>query len=296
MMSLSRSLDSAANIALICFHVIVVTLGVSLNGIVVVTILSTKALRSENRFLYIFNTCISDLLLGMVWFYIALFQSQEDQLGTAISQMIMYNLMGVIFLTILSSQSERYFAVVYPFRYMSIMTKGRTTAVLVFCWVFVLSMRLFYGLLGKSTTSAVRGITNIISNLAIFIIIVGFNLKLFLIAKGQQEREFLGLQDTKKSSLRLIIIVSCTFLLFWTPSSVRECVCSFYSCVIYEKYATDPFKILIIITSVTNPMLFLWGSQAIREAFWKIHAVCKLCKRQIDPQMPAVANISGRQK
>ncbi|KAM4707109.1 adenosine receptor A2b-like [Discoglossus pictus] len=280
MVSPSVSLDSAANIALFCFHVILATLAVTINMLIVVAILASKTLRSENRFLYILNTCLGDFSLGALWFFAGLVDVSYIPKAIVASRMLMYNILGVIFLSILSSQCERHFAVVSPFRYMSIMTWGRSIGVLAFCWVFPFVMSLVYFLLGNATTSTIKGITNIVSNLAVFTIMCVLNIKLYLIAKVQQEREPVSSKkDTNKSSLKLIVVLSCTFLIFWSPSSVRECVCSFMSCIKFDMIAIDPFSILTAITAIINPVLYLWGSQAIRTAVWKTWTPCNTCKR-----------------
>ncbi|XP_075684744.1 sphingosine 1-phosphate receptor 3-like [Rhinoderma darwinii] len=280
MVRLSVSFDSIAYVLLFCFHIMVAKLSVTLNGLLAVTIFTTKALRSENRFIYILNTCLSDFSLGAVWFYAGLFDNTDNPSGIFNSHLLIYTLMGIIFLSILSSQCECHFAVVSPFKYMRLMTKGRTIGVVVFCWIFPFSMSLIYGLIGASTSSTIKGISNIFTNLAIFIIMVVLNIKLYLIAKGQQEREIVGAQkDSKKSSLRLIVIISSSFLFLWTPATVYECVCGFYACPRFKNYSTDPFVILIIVTPVINPILYLWGSRAIRSAMWKTLTPCATCQK-----------------
>ncbi|KAM3936466.1 adenosine receptor A2a-like [Leptodactylus fuscus] len=269
MVRLSVNVNRVAYAFLFCFHIMVATLSVTLNALLAMAILATKSLRSENRFLYILNTCLSDFSLGAVWFYAGLFDNTDSLPGIIASRLLIYNLMGTIFLSILSSQCERHFAVASPFKYMRLMTKWRTVGVLTFCWIFPFSMSLIYLLIRDSTSTAIKGITNIFTNLAVFIIMVGLNIKLYLIAKGQQERETFSQNDSKKSSLRAIVMVSSSFLVFWTPATVYECVCGFYACPTFANDSTDPFRILVIVTCVINPLLYLWGSRAIRVAVWK---------------------------
>ncbi|XP_041418365.1 uncharacterized protein LOC121393593 [Xenopus laevis] len=207
-------------------------------------------------------------------------------------RLLLYNIIGVIFLSILSSQCELYFAVVYPFQYVRSMTKSRTVGILVFCWIFPSIMTLIYGLFEEST-STFKGISNIVSNLCVFIIMFGLNIKLYLIAKSQQQREHSGTQDTKKSSLRLIIVVSFTFLLLWTPATANECVCSLCTCRTFERDAINPFSILIVVASVVNPILYLCGSRAVRAALWKNKVPCTFCKRNINPQNQGDEEIPG---
>ncbi|KAM4049179.1 lysophosphatidic acid receptor 1-like [Anomaloglossus baeobatrachus] len=280
MVRLALSLNHVAYVFLFCFHVMVGTLSVILNGLLAMTILTTKTLRSESRFLYILNTCLSDFSLGAVWFYAGLFDNTDSPSGTIASRLLLYNLMGTVFLSILSSQCERHFAVASPFKYMRLMTKGQSVGVVIFCWVFPLSMSLIYSLIGESISSTIKGISNIFTNLASFIIMVGLNIKLYLIAKGQQEREiFASQKDSSKSSLRVVVVVSSSFLFFWTPATVHESVCGFYDCPRFDNDSTNPFAILIIVTSVINPILNLWGSRAIRLAVWKILLPSSACQR-----------------
>ncbi|XP_073532372.1 melanocortin receptor 4-like [Phyllobates terribilis] len=261
-------------------HALVATLSVTLNGLLATAILATKTLRSENRFLYILNTCLGDFLLGAVWFYAGLFDNTDSTPGKIASRFLLYNLMGTIFLSILSSQCERHFAVASPFKYMRLMTKGRSVGVVVFCWVFPLFMSLIYGLIGESISSTIKGISNIFTNVASFIIMVGLNIKLYLIAKGQQEREiFASQKDSNKSSLRVVVVVSSSFLVFWTPATVYESVCGFYACPKFDNESINPFTILIIVTAVINPILYLWGSRAIRVAVWKTLIPRAVCQR-----------------
>ncbi|TRY97054.1 hypothetical protein DNTS_001461 [Danionella cerebrum] len=125
---------------IIIFHILFATSSALLAGSVVIGILSTRALRSQNRFIFMLNTSISDTLTGCSVFYLGLFDVQEGFPSKNSTFYILPSFLGVNVFTFLFSQFDRYMAVSFPFFYNRFISRGFVIGSCMFCWVDVYLM------------------------------------------------------------------------------------------------------------------------------------------------------------
>ncbi|KAM4745887.1 uncharacterized protein FYW61_016082 [Anableps anableps] len=187
-------------------------------GSVVCGIISTRALLTQHRFLFMLNTSISDTLTGCGMFYQFLFDVREDYPPKNGTFYILPSLLGVNIMTFLFAQFDRYFAVCHPFFYSRHITTKVVICVTVYSWLHVYSLLVIQRIvpLSKAVDIAVY------SRISIFVIIItklSMTVKLFFVVRFQLLREPPGPErDSKKESLLIIIVVVVFFLLFWGPS------------------------------------------------------------------------------
>ncbi|XP_069038389.1 allatostatin-A receptor-like [Lepisosteus oculatus] len=246
------------------------TSSVLVAGSVVLGILCKKSLRAQNRFIFMLNTSVSDTLFGIGGYYIGLFDVKEGYPSKNGTYYIVPSLLGVNLLTILFAQLDRFLAVVYPYAYSRYVTRTVVIGVCLFCWFYTY----FFLTIQHVVTIEVAAKLNaygILTMQAIIIAKVLMNVKLYLIAKYQIAREPPGPErDSKKESLRLIIVVVVCFLALWCPyfycTLVIEITKTRY---MFKNNAYNPFSLMIRFTSTCTPGLYIWGSPALREAVLK---------------------------
>nr|XP_015221346.1 PREDICTED: G-protein coupled receptor 183-like [Lepisosteus oculatus] len=251
-------------------NLLIATSSVLLAGSVVLGIICKKSLRGQNRFIFMLNTSISDTLSGVGGYYIGLFDVQEGFPSRNGTYYIVSSLLGVNVLTIMSAQVDRFLAVVYPYAYNRYITRTAVIGVCVFCWFHTYFLITVQNLVTVDVAAKMSAYGTL-SLQAIIIMKVLMNVKLYLIAKYQIAREPPGPErDSKKESLRLIIVVVVCFLALWTPDFYYIIVLQLTgSRYLFTNCSTDPFSIMIRLTSTCTPGLYIWGSPALREAVLK---------------------------
>ncbi|KAG2471447.1 G-protein coupled receptor 183-like [Polypterus senegalus] len=279
---LAVDFDNIGDYFIFAFHVLLATCTVLVAGAVVVAILGSKSLRTENRFIFMLSTSISDTLSGFGWFYVGLFDVKESYPQRNGTYFVLPTLLGVNFITILTAQIDRYVAVSYPFFYTSRVTLRVIIGICIFIWIFNYSMVLFLNLVPWQVAMVYSAVSTLGVQVIAVILMLVLNIKLYLIARYQLQRESSPENDGKRSSLLLIIAVTMSFLAFWTPAFINLSLCGLTSYGYrYRNNAVDPFLALIRINPLSTPSLYILGSIALRKSILKSLScdACCIAKR-----------------
>lgn len=264
---LSFTFESPVHYLIFMFHIFFATNAVFLAGSVVMAILATRALRMQNRFIFMLNTSICDTLVGFSVYYLCVFDVREGFPSRNGTSNFLPSLLGVNVMAFLFAQFDRYFAICHPFIYTRFFTRAAIICVNVYCWlqVYVQAVIVYFLPFSKSLQVYVFGIVS-------FQVIVFTNLvltvKLFIIVRYQMERDPPSAdKENQKESLRIIIFVVVIFLLLWGPSFVNIILRLLMGRgLTFRNEATNPFAIMARFNAVCTPLVYLRGSPALREA------------------------------
>ncbi|XP_071337804.1 kappa-type opioid receptor-like [Trachinotus anak] len=282
---LSVDFDSPEDYFIFIFQILFATATVLVAGAVVIGILSTRALRLQNRFIFMLNTSICDTLVGLSVYYLGLFDVQEGYPSRNGTYNVLPSLLGVNILTFLFAQFDRYFAVCHPFIYSRFITRQFVVGVNICCWVYNSAHLLARNVLPLSKAIQLYVFSIVFFQLIIFTKVV-MTVKLYVIARFQVERDPPSDEkETKKESLRIIIFVVISFLVLWCPSFVNIIIRFVLGGgLTFRNEATNAFAIMARFNALCTPSVYLWGSPALREA--TVRAVwsrlCPRCKRRVD--------------
>ncbi|KAM4745883.1 uncharacterized protein FYW61_016049 [Anableps anableps] len=239
-------------------------------GSVVCGIISTRALLTQHRFLFMLNTSISDTLTGCGIFYQFLFDVRDEHPSKNGTFYVLTSLLGVNIMTFLFAQFDRYFAVCHPFFYTRHITTKVVIGVIFYTWVHIYGQLCIQRIVPPSKAVDIAAYSRI-SLIVIISTKLLMTVKLFFVVRFQLLREPPGPErDSKKESLLIIIVVVVFFLLFWGPRMFYTIVCSLTGkFIIFKNEAHDPLTILSRTNALCTPCLYLWASPALRAAAWK---------------------------
>ncbi|XP_068167170.1 G-protein coupled receptor 183-like [Antennarius striatus] len=281
---LSVDFDSLEDFLIFIFQILFATTAVLVAGPVAITILATRRLRLQNRFIFMLNTSIADTLVGLSVYYLGLFDVQEGYPSRNGTYNMLPSLLGVNVLTFLFAQFDRYFAVCHPFLYARFISRQVVIAVNVYCWLHIYGQTtlLIFLPLSKSIQLYVFGVVC----LQVFVITkVIMTIKLFVIAKYQLEKDPPGAEkESKKESIRILIFVVISFLVLWGPSFVNIILRVLMGRGLkFRNEATNLFAIMARFSAVCTPGMYMWGSPILREAIvrkvWG--RMCPRCKKRV---------------
>ncbi|XP_043083850.1 olfactory receptor 4F6-like [Puntigrus tetrazona] len=248
------------------FHILFATGSALLAGSVVVGIVSTSALRSQNRFIFMLNTSISDTLTGCSVFYLGLFDVQEGYPSRNGTYYILPSFLGVNVLTFLFAQFDRYLAVCHPFFYERYITRGVVIGVCALCWIHTYSILTVQSVVPVAFAAQMNAF-GVIALQVIVAVKVLMTVKLYMITRYQLGRE--APSGDKKESLRTIVFVVVCFLTLWAPSFVNISVKYVTKNGLkFKNEATNLFAIMARFNALSTPALYIWGSPALRAAVW----------------------------
>ncbi|XP_029915543.1 uncharacterized protein LOC115364972 [Myripristis murdjan] len=280
-MQLSVDFSTPVDYLVFIFQILFATAVVLIAGTVVIGILATKALRLQNRFIFMLNTSVCDTLVGLSVYYLGLFDVREAYPSRNGTKNFLPALLGVNVMTFLFAQFDRYFAVCHPFIYARFITRRVIIIVNVSCWVYVYSHWLISSLLPKST--AIKMYVFSIAGLQIIVFAkVVMTIKLYFVAKWQLDRDPPSAErETKRESLKIMIFVVIFFLLLWGPSFVNIILRLMAGKgLTFRNEATNLFAIMARCNAVCTPAVYVWGSPALRGAMVRTvwGRVCPLCR------------------
>ncbi|XP_033903033.3 G-protein coupled receptor 183-like [Acipenser ruthenus] len=281
---LAVAFDSPGDFAIFILNILIATTIVIVAGSVVIAILCTKSLRTENRFIFMLNTSISDVISGFAWYYSGLFDVQEYYPRRNSTLGILNSCVGVNVFTVLFAQIDRYLAIGHPYIYSRYITRSVIIGICIYCWVYVYLVVLINNVVTLEAATQQNAYGALAFQIIITFTMLGLNLKLYLIAKYQLSRDPPGPEtDNKKASLRLIIVVAFCFLALWTPVFVNTILRNMMSPYAYISInsGTDPFVVLSEVNPISTPALYIMGSSALKEAV--LRRVCRVfrkCKRR----------------
>ena len=280
---LSVNFDSPEDYLVFIFQIVFATTAVLVAGPVVVTILATRSLRLQNRFLFMLNTSVCDTLVGFSVYYLGLFDVQEGYPSRNGTYNLLPSLLGVNLMTFLFAQFDRYIAVCHPFIYTRYITRRVVICVNVYCWFHVYSQTILLIFVPLSKARQVY-VFSIVSLQVIVFTKVLMTVKLYVVARFQLARDPPGAErESKKESLRIIIFVVIIFLVLWCPSFVNIII-RFVTGrgLTFRNTATNLFTIMARFSAVCTPSVYIWGSPALREALVRTvwGRVCPRCRRR----------------
>ncbi|XP_060927900.1 G-protein coupled receptor 183-like [Limanda limanda] len=280
---LSVDFNSPVDYLIFIFQILFATTAVLLAGLVVISILCTKALRLQNRFIFMLNTSICDTLVGLSVYYLGLFDVQEGFPSRNHTYHVLPSLLGVNIMTFLFAQFDRYFAVCHPFAYTRFVTRRVIISTNVYCWFHVYMQLLIQNCLPLSKDMQVY-VFSIVSLQVIVLTKVVMTIKLYVVARYQLEKDPPSAErENNKESLRIIIFVVISFLVLWCPSFVNIVLRLIVGRgLVFRNEATNLFAIMARLNAVCTPAVYLWGSPALREATVRTvwGRVCPRCRRR----------------
>ncbi|XP_059192724.1 kappa-type opioid receptor-like [Centropristis striata] len=280
---LAVDFDSPEDYFIFIFQILFATSTVLVAGPVVISILATRALRLQNRFIFMLNTSICDTLVGLSVYYVGLFDVYEGYPSRNGTYNVLSSLLGVNIMTFLFAQFDRYFAVCHPFYYTRFMTLHVVICVNVYCWlqVYIQQIVINFVPLSRAIQVYVFGIVSL--QIIVFTKVV-MTIKLYVVARFQLDRDPPGSdKDSKKESLRIIIFVVISFLVLWCPSFVNIIIRFLGGGgLTFRNEATNLFAIMARFNAVCTPSVYIWGSPALREAMMRTvwGRVCPRCNRR----------------
>ncbi|XP_038560203.1 G-protein coupled receptor 183-like [Micropterus salmoides] len=281
--ALSVNFESPVDYLIFIFQILFATATILVAGPVVITILATRALRLQNRFIFMLNTSVCDTLVGFSVYYIGLFDVQEGYPSRNGTYNILNYLIGVNMMTFLFAQFDRYFAICHPYIYTRFITRRVTISVNVYCWLHVYGQLMVSNILPVSKAIQLY-VFGIVSLQVIVLTKVIMTIKLYVVARFQVERDPPSAdKESKKESLRIIIFVVTSFLVLWGPSFVNIILRLLLNGgLTFRNEATNPFAIMARLNAVCTPAVYLWGSPALRKALVKTvwGRVCPRCKKR----------------
>ncbi|XP_051777087.1 phe13-bombesin receptor-like isoform X1 [Erpetoichthys calabaricus] len=279
MVPLAVPFNSFANALVLIGNCVLATVIVVLNALVFTSIIITRSLRRENRFIYMMSTCISDFGTGVSWYYVGLFDVEDVPHGKNNCYFIASSFLGLSYLVILAAQADRYHAIVSPFRYAQRMSTTRTLLVICCLWLYTYINLAIQNLISSSAHLLWHSTGTLICNIITLVIMIGLNTKLCFIAKFQIEREPPSEErESKRASLYLIIVVVGFFLLFWMPVFMYIVICylTTVKCYKFENSGTDPLKILARINCAVTPFLYVRGCAPLKAVLYQRVLRCGL--------------------
>ncbi|XP_037632528.1 trace amine-associated receptor 7d-like [Sebastes umbrosus] len=280
---LSVNFDSPEDYLIFLFQLVFATTAVLVAGSVVITILATRALRLQNRFLFMLNTSICDTLVGFSVYYLGLFDVQEGYPSRNGTYNMLPSLLGVNFVTFLFAQFDRYFAVCHPYIYTRYISRQVVISINIFCWLYSFGHPIARNLMPLSKAIQMYVFSIVIFQFIVLTKVV-MTIKLYVVARYQLEKDPPSAEkDSKKESLRIIVFVVITFLLLWGPSFVNIVLRLLLGGgLTFRNEATNVFAILARLNAVCTPSVYIWGSPALREAMRRTvwSRVCPRCNKR----------------
>ncbi|CAL1614911.1 unnamed protein product [Knipowitschia caucasica] len=271
------------------FQLLFASCTVLVAGSVAVSILATRALRLQNRFLFMLNTSVCDTLVGLSVYYLGLFDVSEGYPSRNGTLNFLPSLLGVNMLTFMFAQFDRYFAVCHPFLYTRYFTRRLVICVNIYSWVQVFSQATILYLIPLSMAFQMYAFSMVYLQL-IVLTKVAMTIKLYIVAKSQMQREPPGPErESNKESLRMIVFVVISFLILWSPSIVNIPMRLFGRGVTFHNEATNLFAIMARGSALVTPAVYIWGSAALRRALLRVvwGRLCPCCRRREEGETPA---------
>ncbi|XP_060759129.1 adrenocorticotropic hormone receptor-like [Neoarius graeffei] len=275
-------LNSFGNVLLFLFNILLATAIIFLNVSVFVSILLNKSLRGENRFMYMLSTCLSDMCSGVSYYYCGALDVRDSYDSPTRTYYIAPTFLGLSYMAILAAQADRYHAVSAPFKYSQRMTRSRTLVVIAVYWVYAFIIVAVNNLVTMGIAKQVTGFGTFVSNIFTVIIMIGLNVRLFLIARYQLEREPPSIErENKRTSIYLIVVVALCFLICWLPIFLHIIVCNFSGkpCYSFHNEGSDPLRIMPRVNAALTPVLYIRGCAGLRATL--LTKVWRVCYRHV---------------
>ncbi|KAJ8414146.1 hypothetical protein AAFF_G00067440 [Aldrovandia affinis] len=255
-----------------------------------------KSLRGENRFMYMLSTCFSDICSGVSYYYVGVLDVRDSYDSPNRTYYIAPTFLGLSYMSILAAQADRYHAVSAPFKYSQRMTRNRTLLVILAYWLYAFVIVGVNNLVAVGVAKRVTGIGTFVGNIFTVIIMIGLNIRLFLIAKFHLERDPPSAErEHKRSSIYLIILVAVFFLGAWLPIFIHIIMCNFLgsTCYAFRNEGTDPLRVLPRLNAALTPVLYVRGCAPLKQTlFTRVWKIC-CAKRRVIPETGSQRPVLG---
>lgn len=273
-------LTSFGNVLLVLFSISLATAIVVINASVSLSIMLNRTLRGENRFMYMLSTCLSDTCTGVSYYYVGVLDVRDNLDSPTRTFYVAPTFLGLSFMAILAAQADRYHAVVSPLKYTRRMSRNVTLLVIFSYWLYAFFIVALHNLLPVGAARKVMSIGTFAGNVFAVGIMIGLNIRLFVIARFQLAREPPSEErDAKRSSVYLILVVAAFFLGTWLPLCCHVVACNFAGSACYQSKneGTDPVRILPRVNAALTPILYIRGCGALRATL--LATVWRPCNR-----------------
>ncbi|KAF3695568.1 hypothetical protein EXN66_Car011244 [Channa argus] len=260
-------LTSFGNVLLFLFSILLASAIVFLNVSVSLSILLNTVLRCENRFMYMLSTCLSDICTGVSYYYVGVLDVRDTFDSPTRTLYIAPTFLGLSFMAILAAQADRYHAVMAPFKYSQRMTRKMTLLVVFAYWVYAFFIVGVNNLVTVGVAKKITSIGTFVGNLFALIIMIWLNIRLFIIARFQLDKQPPSEErENKRSSVYLILVVAVFFLGTWLPICCHVTICNFIgsTCYTFKNEGTDPLRILPRVNAALTPLLYIRGCAPLR--------------------------------
>ncbi|KPP63428.1 hypothetical protein Z043_118318 [Scleropages formosus] len=260
-------LDSFGNVLLFLFSVTLASAIVFFNVSVLLSILLNRSLRAQNRCMYMLSTCCSDTCTGVSYYYVGALDVRDVYDSATRTYYVAPTFLGISYMAVLAAQADRYHAVAAPFTYARRMTRTRTLLIIAAYWLYAFLIVALNNLVTVGVAKKVSSIGAFVSNIFSVLIMIGLNVRLFLIAKFQLEREPPSRErERKRASVHLVVVVSAFFLGTWLPFLLHVIACNFAGspCYVFRNEGTDPLRVLPRVNALLTPLLYVRGCAALR--------------------------------
>lgn len=255
------------NVLLLLFSIFLAAAIIFLNVSVSLAILLNKSLRGENRFMYMLSTCFSDICTGVSYYYSGVLDVRDSLNSPTRTFFIVHTFLGLSYMAILAAQADRYHAVVSPFKYSQRMSRKRTLLIIFGYWVYAFLIVALHNLVTKGIARIITSIGTFVGNIFMVIIMIGLNIRLFIIARFQLQKEPSSAErESKRSSVNLILVVVVFFLCTWLPIFCHDIACHLIGVICYpfKNEGTDPLRILPRVNAALTPILYIRGCAPLR--------------------------------
>ena len=189
----------------------------------------------------------------------------------------------VLFITMICSNVDRYFAICHPFRYQKTVTTKKTVGLIVAIWIiaiiFILNMH-FQRYKRHANFLILTASTTTMLSIAI-VVLTHSNIAIWLVARrhvstiarnsvdgNTQTKEKVRRKQLRKSTLTCILMVT-SFLIFWFPFLIRLTIALSNPKLKMVRWGGSLSKISIMIihlNPITDPIIFVLLNKSLRKA------------------------------
>ena len=268
------------------------------NTLVIISLIKFQRLQTVTN-IFVGSLSMADIFTGLklvVYTAINLAYFQRNQNGIPIDLTILNIYSSFIYyplslLNLFVVSCERYFAILYPYRYLILVTKQRCTVLTIIIWIFMLVFPSPYLLIllshGEDKIEWMYSMRDayvwlyLILSLPIFVTTFVIYWKIYVVVRAhlrrivcdsvEVERKF---NTTESSKTKMIFLTVGCFYFSWVPFSLT---------VIYGILATPSpqygasvhilnqiSRIILNLNSAVNPLIYAWVNTDFRESFLKI--------------------------
>ena len=278
-----------------------------LNTCTISAILTCSELKTVTN-LFVLSLSSADLILAPTLIFVNLLPEVPECFGVIGARVIATILLSVMFtssgtslFSILAIAVDRYFAVIYPYRYKQLMTPRRASIVIVFIWLYCLtftsSLISYYISQTEERIFIKLSLLSVILPFPVYIGAIVSQIAICLITSvALYVRIFVAIRKRHQASLSLrgrnpqtetiesrritqtMALVLGALIISWTPYTVLSVTVTqdFIQQHNWFTYVAMATILLLYANSFMNPIIYAARSTAFRHAYWNM--LCYICK------------------